>query len=168
MDGVFPESNTFLLGRIHADLNGGAKLSDRINTVDCDNVAVVVLLAAAGANTAAEQVTIALNAFAANSGGAGQVVSFTDVWVIKGTTLDAGDGNPARTTYTTGQTSYVTLAADGTKQIMVIIPIRSRQMPAGKPWLEATLSGPTVARLGGVYFIRHNEQTGPVRSFSLL
>lgn len=169
MNGVFPESNTFLLGLIHQDLQDTDKVSDRINTVDCDDVAVVILLAAASAATTAERVTATLRAYAANSGGSGEVVTFENVWVEAGTTLAANtDGNPARTNYSSAQTSYTTPAADGTKQMIITIPIRSRSMPAGKPWLEVTLSGPTEARLGGVYFIRHGENTGPVRSFSLL
>lgn len=168
MDGVFPESNSFLLGLMHQDLQDSAKTSDRVNTVDCDNVTVVILLAAAAAATAAEQVTVTLNAYAANSGGSATVVRFSDVWVEAGTTLAATDGNPVRTAYTSTQGNYQTPAADGTKQMIIMIPIRSRQMPKGMPWLEAVLTGPTEARLGGVYFIRNGEQTGPVRSFSLL
>jgi hypothetical protein len=168
MNGVFPESNTFLLGLLHADLDGGNKTSDRVNTVDCEDVSVVILLAAAVAATAAEQVTVALKAYAANSGGTAEDLTFTDVWVEAGTTLAATDGNPVRTNYATAQTSYTTPAADGTKQMIITIPVRSRSMPAGKPWLEVVLSGPTEARLGGVYFIRHGEGTGPVRTFSLL
>jgi hypothetical protein len=168
MNGLFPESNTFLLGLIHQDLQDGAKTSDRVNTVDCEDLAVVLVLAAASAATAAEQVTVTLSAFAANSGGSGTVITFSDVWVEAGTTLAATDGNPVRTQYGTAQSSYTTPAADGTKQMIVTIPIRSRQMPKGLPWLEAVITGPTEARLGGVYFIRSGEQTGPVRSFSLL
>ena len=168
MKGVFPESNTFLLGLIHQDLQDSAKTSDRINTVDCGDVAVVIVLAAASAATSAEQVAVALKAYAANSGGTAEDLTFTDVWVEAGTTLAATDGNPVRTNYATAQTSYTTPAADGTKQMIITIPIRSRAMPAGKPWLEVVLSGPTEARLGGVYFIRHDEQVGPVRTFSLL
>jgi len=168
MRGVFPESNSFLLGLIHQDLQDADKTSDRINAIDCEDVAVVVLLAAAGAATSAEQVTITLKAYAANSGGTATTLSFQDVWVEKGTTLAATDGNPERTHYDTAQTSFTTPAADGTKQMIITIPIRQRAMPAGKPWLEVVLSGPTEARLGGVYFIRHDEQTGPVRTSSLL
>lgn len=167
--GVFPESNSFLLGLIHQDLQDADKTSDRINTVDCEDVTVVILLAAAAAATSAEQVTATLKAYAANSGGSATTLTFTDVWVESGTTLAANtDGNPARTNYSTAQSSYQTPAADGTKQMIIMIPIRSRAMPAGKPWLEVVLSGPTEARLGGVYFIRHDEQTGPVRTTSLL
>jgi hypothetical protein len=168
MKGVFPESNTFLLGLIHQDLQDSAKTSDRINTVDCGDVAVVIVLAAASAATSAEQVAVALKAYAANSGGTATDLTFTDVWVEAGTTLAVTDGNSVRTNYATAQTSYTTPAADGTKQMIITIPIRSRAMPAGKPWLEVVLSGPTEARLGGVYFIRHDEQVGPVRTFSLL
>lgn len=168
MNGVFPESNTFLLGLIHQDLQDADKTSDRINTVDCEDVAVVVLLAAAAAATSAEQVTITLKAYAANSGGTATTLTFQDVWVEKGTLLTGTDGNPDKTHYDTAQSSYQTLAADGTKQMIITIPIRQRAMPSGKPWLEVVLSGPTEARLGGVYFIRHDEQTGPVRTTSLL
>jgi len=168
MLGVFPESNTFLLGLIHQDLQDADKTSDRINTVDCEDVAIVVLLAAAGAATSAEQVTITLKAYAADSGGTATTLSFQDVWVEKGTTLAATDGNPVRTHYDTAVTSFQTLAADGTKQMIITIPIRQRAMPVGKPWLEVVLSGPTEARLGGVYFIRHAEGSGGSRSTSLL
>jgi len=168
MRGVFPESNTLLLGLIHADLDGGDKTTDRINTVDCEDVAVVIILAAAAAATSAEQVTATLKAYAANSGGTATTLSFQDVWVEAGTTLAATDGNAVKTHEDTAVTSYTTPAADGTKQMIITIPVRSRAMPAGKPWLEVVLSGPTEARLGGVYFIRHGEGVGPVRTFSLL
>lgn len=168
MNGLFPELNTFLLGLLHQDLQDSDKTSDRVLTTDCEDLSVVIVLAAAAAATTAERVTATLKAYAANSGGTATTLTFQDVWVEAGTTLAATDGNPDRTFYATAQSSYQTPTADGTKQMIITIPIRSRSMPAGKPWLEVVLSGPTEARLGGVYFIRHKEGTGPVRSFSLL
>ena len=136
--------------------------SDRVSIVDTDVVMARVTFEAGGANDATCQATLTMRAYAANSGGTGTVVTISDVWQLKGAaTFALSTGTSVRTSYSTNVSSFQTLAADGTKQLQVLIPIRTRNIPKGLNFLECTISGLGAARSASIDFVRM-RRSGPV------
>lgn len=156
-----PEVMDFVPSNSLANAQAGMT-SDRVSVVDTDVVMARVTFEAGAANDATCQATLTFRAYAANSGGTGTVVSFGDVWQLKGNlTFALSNGTAVRSSYTTNISSFQTLAADGTKQLLVMIPIRTRSIPKGLNFLECTISGLGAARSASIDFVRC-RRSGPV------
>lgn len=143
-----------------------AVTSTYVNATDADVVECILFLAvsAAGATSVGKIEVVA----ASDASGTGAVaVNISDLWyTIGATTIKTGTGVPARVEMTTNSVRtpaayYNTLAADGDKQQLYVVPVRSRHLPAGKPYVAVRFTaGSATARNGQVMFIRRKSGYG--------
>lgn len=156
-----PEVLDFVPSNALANAQAGMT-SDRVSIVDTDVVMVRVSFEAGLGDNVAAQATLTIRGFAANSGGTGTVITFSDLWLLRGNlTFALSNGVSVRQTWTTNQSSYQTLVTDGAKQLQVLIPIRTRNIPKGLNFLECAISGLGAARSASIDFVRA-RRSGPV------
>lgn len=162
----FSEENTLIFLGASAAANP-ALTSPYVNSSQAKMTNLIGVLPVSAATTAATAVTFEVLAASDDSGTGAEVVGFQYAYVTKGAVLlKDGTGIPEKveTTDANGAgidaVSYVTPNADGLKEMQVVIPIRERQMPAGKKWiaLRATTGG--TSRNVQFAVIRHGEQYG--------
>lgn len=135
-------------------------VSAYVNILGADIIECILWLAASV--TGATSVGLIEIVAASDAAGTGAVaVKFSDLWKTLGaTTIKQGTGIPVRIEQLTGTArtplaSYSTLGADGDKQQQFVIPIRARQLPAGKPYVAVRFTaGAATARSGLVAFFR--------------
>lgn len=159
----FPESNSLLLGALQANAAGGLD-GDAVNAARCNDLTVIFTMAVAAGNTAGDQATVAVKAAEDNAGTNVETLSFDEYYIQKAATLAAA-GSPVgcweRVDLTTAVTSFQTAAADGTKQIRLAIPIRTRSLPQGKNWVSGHVTALTNARVIGIEYVRHLNDYSP-------
>jgi hypothetical protein len=143
-----------------------AVVSAYVNILGADIIECILWLAASvtGATSVG---TIEILAAADASGAGAVAVKFSDLWKTLGaTTIKQGTGIPTRIEQLTSGirtplASYSTLGADGDKQQQFVIPIRARQLPAGKPYVAVRFTaGAATARNGLVAFFRRCTSYG--------
>lgn len=167
---LFSERGNFLVGLAGADGNAATLQGKRVRAEQCDEVMVIVHLKASGGTTSASQATITVEEHTANSSGTTATKTFDQVLLTTGSTLvgaETAKGRPTRTKYTSAQSSYQTAAADGDKEQLVQIPIRTRSLSKGYYWLSAKVTGLTAARVGAIYYIRSGESYGADQTIDL-
>jgi hypothetical protein len=143
-----------------------AVTSSYINMVGAEILECILWLAAsvAGATSVG---TIEIMAASDASGTGAVAVKFSDLFkTIGATTIKQGTGLPTRIEQLTAGVrtalaSFSTLAADGDKQQLFVIPIRARQLPTGKPYVAVRFTaGSATARNGLVAFLRRDTLYG--------
>lgn len=167
---LFSEHGNFLVGKKAVTGENTTVQGARVRAEQCDEVMVCVHLHEGTGATSANQATITVEEHTANSSGTTATKTFDQVLLTSGATaLTAGTtlGRPTRTKYTSGQSSYQTAAADGAKEQLVQIPIRTRSLSSGYKWLSAKVTGLTAARFAAIYYIRSGESYGADQTIDL-
>lgn len=167
---LFSEVGNFLVGKIATDADAVTVQGARVRAEQCDEVMVCVHLGPGDAADATCVATITVEEHTANTSGSTATKTFDQVLLTSGATaLTAGatKGRPTRTKYTTAQSTYATLAADGLKEQLVQIPIRTRALSSGYKWLSAKVTGVTGTRLAAIYYIRCGESYGADQTVDL-
>lgn len=157
---LLSESSSYLVGAFETDGNGVTVQGARIRSTQCDEVAVVVRLKAGAGATSAQQATITVEEHTASSGGTTQTLTQEQQLTKFDTTLSSGTGKLARTKLATPASTYQTLVADGNKQGIVILPMRTRRHTQGFGFMSAKVTGLTAARIVAIDYIRFGEQYG--------
>lgn len=149
-------------------------VSTYVNAIGCDVLECVLWLAVSvvGATSVG---LIEILAASDKTGTGAVVVPFQ--WLYKtigAATIKLGTAIPTKIEQSVSNipqevASYSTLAADGDKQQQFVIPIRSRQLPVGKPWVAVRFTaGAAVARAGQVMFIRSGQNYGIQEGFTII
>ncbi|TXH46194.1 MAG: hypothetical protein E6Q97_30060 [Desulfurellales bacterium] len=164
MNGFISEIGNIVIPAVAASITS-ATTSAYINTRDCDAVECGILLQAGAGATSAENFTIEVLAASDASGTGAEVVSFEVVFRTLGAPgIAAGTGLATRLEQEVSAgvlgkvASYVTLAANGDKQEQIVIPIRARQLPAGKSWVALRATKSTNNRTGMFFFVRSGNK----------
>lgn len=167
---LFSENGNFLVGKVATDGDTVTVQGARVRADQCDEVMVCVHLGVGDAADATCVATVTVEEHTANTSGSTATKTFDQVLLTSGATaLTAGatKGRPTRTKYTTAQSTYATLAADGLKEQLVQIPIRTRALSKGYAWLSAKVTGLTGTRLVAIYYIRSGESYGADQTIDL-
>ena len=165
---LLSESSNVMLGKAAADGNLVTLQGNRVLATQCDEVQVIIHLSTGAAATAAQQATVTVEEHTLNAGGTTQTITQETTVLTNGAPLMVnGTGIAARTKNTTPQSSYQTLAADGNKEQILIIPIRSRRLSSGFRYLSAKVTGLTAARVVAIYMQRTGESYGAEQNVNL-
>lgn len=139
---------------VPVDLNTAGSTGLRVAMKDCETVAFIVSLAAAGSGT--EDVTLDLQQHTAGSGGTSADLDVvTDYYIKSEATLD---NDEQWTKVTQAAASEVTLAGAtyAATQVVVVIEVSAPQLSTGYTHVSLNVTDPgSVARLGSVIAIRH-------------
>jgi len=162
----FSEENTLIVLGLTAAANP-ALTSPYVKSTQAKMTNLIGFLTVGAAATAANAVTFEVLAASDDSGTGAEAIDFQTVYVTKGAVLmKDGTGIPEKVEVTDANgavisdDSYVTPTADGLKEMQVVIPIRERQVPAGKPWLALKATTGGTSRNVQFAALRHVEQYG--------
>lgn len=171
MQTYLQENNTLVIPDAAVTMTAStAVTSTYIKAVGCDVIECVLFLtvSAVGATSVG---LIEILAASDSSGTGATAVTFKDIYkTIGATTIKLGTGLPVKIeqmsgTVPTALASYSTLAADGDKQQLFVIPIRTRHLPEGLTWVAVRFTaGSATARSGHVSFVRRYNNYGVVVS----
>lgn len=121
---------------------GTPHVTPYVHAANFEWIELVAHLAAAVAATAAEQVKFEVLAASAANGTGAEVVPFEYVYdTVGAATIKAGTGLPTKREMQDGDgvnarvDDWTTVEANGNKQNQIVIPVRTRWLPAGKPWV---------------------------------
>lgn len=161
------ENNTLVIPDIPVSMTAETAItSPYVDVTRAESIECILFLAVSVAGATSVGRIEILAASAANGTGA-EAVPFKDLYkTIGATTIKLGTGIPSRIEQSinnvpTAIEYYDTLADDGDKQQQFVIPIRARQLPAGKPWVAIRFtSGSATARNGLFAFIRRDNMHG--------
>lgn len=175
MQSHFAEQNTLIIPTIPVSLTASTPITSAyVNTTGCDTVEATLFLAVSVAGATSVGL-LSLVAAADNAGASEELLEFQYVYKTLGATIiSAGTGKPTKIEQAVGSVpmkieSWSTLAADGDKQQILMVPVRSRSMPSGKPWLAIRFTaGSATARNGSFVFLRMGEQYGKDNGTTLL
>jgi len=160
------EYGTVLIPDIPTTMTASTLVTSKyINTTGCEVVECILHLAASGSAQSGKIEVVA----ASDAAGTGVVaVTFKDLYrTIGAPAIFNGTGIQSRIeqlvgTVPTALASYDTIAADGDKQQLWVVPIRPRHMPSGKPYIAMRFTaGAATARAGTFMFIRRYDVYGP-------
>jgi len=152
---MFPEANTLLA--LDAEAAADGFVSCRVRAINVPEVCVAVRLSVGAVADGANSPTITVKAWTAKTGGTSVNVPFKQYFTTSGDVLlVAGTGLAAKTVLDDDVTSVTTVIENALKEQIIQIPIRSRRIPAGHPWLAVNITG-GAARTATVLFIRHGE-----------
>lgn len=162
----FSEENTLIVLGLTAAANTSLT-SPYVNSSQCKMTNLIGFLQVGAAATAANAVTFEVLAASDDSGTGAEAVPFQYAYVTKGAVLmKDGTGVAEKVEFKDANGAgvdadeYVTPTADGLKEMLVVIPIRERQVPSGKKWLALKATTGGTSRNVQFAVIRHAEQYG--------
>lgn len=151
----FSEENHLVMADHHLALGtGSAKSGPYFNAAGCEVLNMVAHLEEGAAANAGSTVKVELYAASDSSGTGATQIQFQDVFYTVGdNTLAEGTGKPTHVVQTSGGVptpldDWTTTAANADDQEQVVVPVRARSLPAGKPWVKMVLTTGGTARNG--------------------